>query len=738
MNENKRSHLWIPDEEVKQVPKVPTSRNTPRDVVFSEHGRKLSSSLQKIKQNLDETNKDNSLIDSDLVVFRVELSEGDAIQSKKKIFDANGMYINAVKNDRSAVVSTSKQQFQILKNKIEVYAQKGRGKTYFNDIDDFKPYSGIEKNSNELRKLIYIQKPPETIDVQLMLIPNLRSSVYSVAAEKITKKIVDNGGAIQEAAYYLSDNTPVIRAIIPSSSLSHYENDIAIYRIEETHFFSADLVETSTIPPSNFTLDSDIDYNLLPAVAILDSGVDFSKPLDSILISHWIPPSSTGGNSEHGTKVASRVAFNYLGESTTTKILQPRVRIIDCNILDGNVPENILITRIQQAVATHKEITKIFNLSINALTPIEGDEMSILGYELDMLQIKNNIQFIISAGNHRVWETETDLSNIIDDDDARISNPADSMLSIVVGSVVATEHKGSLSGKNIVAPYSRIGPGFAGFSKPDMSAYSGTVIVTSDGYYTPADDFSNVITKRNQIVPDAGTSFSAPIVAGDFAEILGIIPDENVLLAKALLYHNAKPLWEDDDMDEEELILAHNLYGKGLSSINDSKFSSPSRVTFVRTGTLNKETKERVTIFMPSILAAQAGRNVAKVTVTCISQPPVDRTKGNQYLGAYIRASLKKSHPLKEKLLSVQQEHREGRKKWDICHQFTKVFSQFHAGDWQVWLELFSRWDEKKVDVPYALVITIEDISGTLDVYSEIEALNRYRALNTIRLRIDA
>ena len=72
-----------------------------------------------------------------------------------------------------------------------------------------------------------------------------------------------------------------------------------------------------------------------------------------------------------------------------------------------------------------------------------------------------------------------------------------------------------------------------------------------------------------------------------------------------------------------------------------------------------------------------------------------------------------------------------------MCHQFSKLFSRFDAGDWQVWLELFSRWDEKDNDVPYALVVTIEDVSGTLDVYSEVEVLNRYRALDTIRIRVD-
>ena len=55
-----------------------------------------------------------------------------------------------------------------------------------------------------------------------------------------------------------------------------------------------------------------------------------------------------------------------------------------------------------------------------------------------------------------------------------------------------------------------------------------------------------------------------------------------------------------------------------------------------------------------------------------------------------------------------------------------------------MWLELFSRWDEDNVNVPYALVVTIEDASGTLDVYNEVKAQNRYQAINTLRIKVDA
>ena len=37
-----------------------------------------------------------------------------------------------------------------------------------------------------------------------------------------------------------------------------------------------------------------------------------------------------------------------------------------------------------------------------------------------------------------------------------------------------------------------------------------------------------------------------------------------------------------------------------------------------------------------------------------------------------------------------------------------------------------------------ALVATMEDVSGTLDVYSEVQAQNRYQLANTLRIKVDA
>lgn len=737
MDKEPKDHLWIPDEEVQRINKKLMAIPTERNVVFEEHGSKLSKDLQNVKKIFEETSVDSSLLDADMVVFNVVLPEGEKIQDKNELFNANGMHVRAVKNVRSAIVTSSHTQFQTLKRRVESYMGTGNLRTYFDFVESFNAFIGSEKDSNELRRILTLEKPPVQLDVQLMLIPNLEEETYLPVLKKLINKIKETDGSIQESPYYLSDKTPVVRAIIPSSTLQRYENDPAIYRIEQTDFFDVHHKKDLNYDLENLVIDESVNIENLPIVTILDSGVSFPVNLQPLILRHWTAPNSSGGDNDHGTKVASCVAFRHISSQASPYSVVPRTRIIDCNVLDGKVPVNVFIQRIQAAVNEFYDISKIYNLSANSSSPIEGDEMSIIGYELDALQLRKKVQFIISSGNHTLWQTEFSLQDILDDEDSRISAPADSMLSITVGSVVGADHVNSLSSQNDIAPYSRRGPGFRGLSKPDLTAFAGTIISVPGGAVVPEDEYSLILSKQGNLMADAGTSFSAPIVAGDYAEVLNILPDKDILLAKALLFHNAVPFWDYESMDDNELSFAHNLYGRGISNVDDSKYSSSSKVTFVRTGTLNRTTKERLKIYMPEILAAQLGRNVAKVSVTCVSMPPVDRTKGTEYLGGYIRASLKKSHPDGVTLRQVNPNFKEGRQKWDVCHQFTKMFSRFNAGDWQVWLELFSRWDDKNDDIPYALVVTIEDVSGTLDIYSEIEALNRYRSLNSLRVRLD-
>jgi hypothetical protein len=733
MSNGQKMHFWIPDEEVKSITKTPRGGRDTRVIPFREHGSKLSHSLQTIKDLTAQFQEENSLRDKEVFVFNVELPEKVKVKDRPDIFSANGMEIKAVRNERNAVVISTSAQFQKLRERIESYSSNGINKTYFDFVESFRPYIGAIKNSSGLQKAVLQDNPPVTVDVQLMLIPDLNPDFYESALKSLVEKINRGNGSIPEPVYYLSDKTPVIRAIIPSSTLALYENDQAIYRIEKTSFFDVDADSRPVRNLEGLILNPDINPSKLPTIVILDSGVMFPPNLESLVVQHWKPVNSKGGNAIHGTNVAGNAAFRYIMQNIQGNIITPRAKIIDCNILDGGVSTQNFIKRIQDAVALFSDVAGIFNLSANSDETIEGDTMSIVGYELDILQMQKGVQFVISAGNHELWKTQTSLEDILDDDDSRIAPPADSLYAITVGAITGETHEHSLAARNDIAPYSRKGPGFRGLVKPDICAYAGTI--TNSGI-VPADVFSLSLTHDGMLAPNAGTSLSAPIVAGDLAEISSLLPDKSLLLSKVLLYHTAIPLWDIDNMDDSEMAFTHSLYGRGLPNVDEGKYSSASKVTFVRMGTLNRTTKEHVTIYMPEILAAQVGRNVAKVTITCMSAPPVDVNKGTEYLGAYIRASLKKSAGDGVTLRNVTPDFKESREKWDICQYVSKPFTTFYAGDWQVWLELFGRWDKQDADVPYALAVTIEDVSGTLDIYSDIQALNRYRPINEIRVRV--
>jgi hypothetical protein len=58
------------------------------------------------------------------------------------------------------------------------------------------------------------------------------------------------------------------------------------------------------------------------------------------------------------------------------------------------------------------------------------------------------VQFVISAGNHDLWKTQKSLEDILDDDESRMAPPADSLYSIIAGSIVGENHDHSLSEKN--------------------------------------------------------------------------------------------------------------------------------------------------------------------------------------------------------------------------------------------------------------------------------------------------
>lgn len=734
-----RNHLWIPDGEIDNVEKKPTNRSHQYGLEHSDHGQKLSQGLQDIVDFFQHLQSSDSLDEQDLITFKVILQDKEDFSGQKDFIEKEGLTINAVKDGQHAIVSAPRDVFSTLQSRVTRYKDKGTVKN-FQYILGFEPFTAEDKKATSILRFIKDNPDALNVDVQIMLLPDMPPDMQKRAQDNITDRIQKKKGTLQGAPYHLTDGTSIIRASMSPGGIDEIAKDPRIYWVEKTVFFHG--YQPSDVSPitDGLKLDTNIEMTALPAVVVLDDGVSLPAGLESIVPIHWQASGCTKNDSfgSHGTPVASRVAFGYVGMHMADAYLTPRARIIDAQIADSNsVPEDSMIKRVREAVEAFSDVAKIFNFSYNANTYIEGDEMSIIGCEFDLLSRKYGIRFVISAGNHDLYKTQDTLKAIISDDDSRIAAPADAMLGITVGAVVGVDHDGSLSKRNEIAPYSRRGPGFAGFYKPDLVAYGATQFANG---IVPPDPFALCLSKTGFCAP-AGTSFTAPTVAGDLAQTLTAVPNNDIGLAQALLYNGVTDLYDKTDIEQEELDFAGNLYGRGLSSPEISMHSSDDRVCFLNSGTMNRVTKKRVKFHIPEVIAGlklKRGEKKIRVTVTCIAQPPVDRTKGSEYSAAYISASI---HRLNSNgnIVVDNPSVSDNRNKWDTCYHFSNEFSSFDSGSWEVWLELFTRWGiENDEEIPYSLVITVEDLTAAGNLYSETvrESAGRFTPVQPVRITI--
>lgn len=115
---------------------------------------------------------------------------------------------------------------------------------------------------------------------------------------------------------------------------------------------------------------------------------------------------------------------------------------------------------------------------------------------------------------------------------------ADSVRSLVVGSIANEKDRYDLAEINMPSPFTRKGPGPSYIIKPDLVAYGGNAGIRPDGKMTTTGvktfDAAGLPTRA------PGTSFSTPWIARIAAELDFLLDgDFDPLLIKALMVHNA-------------------------------------------------------------------------------------------------------------------------------------------------------------------------------------------------------
>jgi serine protease AprX len=275
----------------------------------------------------------------------------------------------------------------------------------------------------------------------------------------------------------------------------------------------------------------------LPAIAIVDSGVDASRAdFDGRVIKQVsltsLPGNSPGDGRGHGTFVAGIAA----GSATSYTGAAPSAKLVSLDVMDDHgmaLTSDVIAAAdwIYQNKTTYN--IRVANFSLHSTAPA-----SIFWDPLDRAVEKlwlSGVVVVTASGNYGVDGQPSGVRYA----------PGNDPFVITVG---ANDTSGSVStNDDKAAPWSSYGYTYDGFAKPELVA-PGRFMVG------PVPSTSTLALERpaNMVAPGymqlSGTSFAAPVIAGEAAYLLALHPDwtpdqvKGALMLTAKAVPNAAPL----------------------------------------------------------------------------------------------------------------------------------------------------------------------------------------------------
>ena len=359
-----------------------------------------------------------------------------------------------------------------------------------------------------------------------------------------------------------------------------------------------------------------------PAVCIVDSGMQeghlwLRNAVDTASSKCFLPgrPATEvadfvrpGG---HGTRVAGAVL--YPREVPKNGSQRAIAWLQNARVLDGDcsMPAALFPALALQQVVSHfnggEKHTRIFNHSVGAWGPCRLDRMSVWASEIDMLSHGQDVLFIQAAGNlagtsnvpgapgiREHLEAGRSRTVFLTEPSSRISNPAQSLQALTVGSVALatfrTETMHSLAEALRPSAFSRSGFGMWDTVKPEVVELGGDYV--ADEGQPPRLSFPSEVCPelvRSTLYEatagfasdDVGTSYAAPKVAHIACHLQTLFPGHSTLLYRALIVHSARwPEWTAGANQAERLNILKTI-GYGLPNLSRATENTEHRVTLI-------------------------------------------------------------------------------------------------------------------------------------------------------------
>lgn len=547
-----------------------------------------------------------------------------------------------------------------------------------------------------------------------------------------------------------------------------------------------------------------------PRVCVIDSGIQERHSLLNDAVEHsesrsWINTSTDvadyypGG---HGTRTAGAVLYpqgitNYRRHVLNAWIQNARILNEEIKMPEDLFPPQVLVELTEHFHGGLAK-TRIFNHSINAVAPCRLIHMSAWAEAIDRLTWKNDVLFVLSAGNIPVRGSITNpgiVDRILSGQgypeylylpSSRIANPAQSLQAITVGSVGLddlTGEKNSFAGVSQPSSFSRTGPGIWSVIKPEVVEYGGDFAYDSGN----PPNLSITTEVAPQLVRSTlhggpaygndrvGTSFAAPKVSHILAAIQTTLSNEPALLYRGLLIQSARwPDWTSSYPDKNQVIRS---IGYGIPDVERATTNTEYRITLITQGEMIIRARQVhiYEVIIPEELRhpSDAFEILVEVTLSYKAQPRRTRRTRSRYLSTWLEWQTSKCNESREAFLNrmiqvaendrvienepnSEQGSSNGAIQWTIRERSdwgqVRGFSRNNGTVQKDWATLQSHefaegfylavighegWNtEIDASVPYSLVVSFEAVNQDIEIYSRIAVVNQVEIETQVEVNV--
>ncbi len=445
----------------------------------------------------------------------------------------------------------------------------------------------------------------------------------NIAMQRLFERALTARKIAYKKSFY-TNQVPIYKVnISPQAIKDAFAGDDAyemLFSIEPMPKYVVSLDLLNGNPKVNITKPAEgVRYETL---GILDNGIaSIPHLMPWISDDRWTVYPEAEITPSHGTFVAGVALYGDACENENW-VSHNGIRLFDATVFPNapnGIDEDELIENIKEAIAANYQKVKIWNLSISITRPVSDHKFSDFAIALDDIQEKYNVLICKSAGNCRNFITGHPKG--------RIHEGADSVRSLVVGSVAHAKGSYDYAEIDNPSPFSRVGPGPEYIIKPEVAHYGGNAGVDKNGKLVTTGVTS--FSQDGSLSQSVGTSFSTPRIASIATGLYQELDEDfDPLLLKGLIIHSAS-YSENLQIPETERT---NQIGFGVpKNIPQILYNTPNEVTLILRDTLTKGEKIDIMDFpMPKSLIRD-GFYTGQIVATLVYDPILDPSQGTEY-----------------------------------------------------------------------------------------------------------